>query len=115
MNFYVNLYQLPEAMRSCSPEADNLIIGDLCRSLEEACAEAAESQFLCGHTWRKKYVCTINDVSATSFISSSMMAVRVGVDVLNEQQIEVPENFQDFMDALKGHQEDHLKKIRRAV
>lgn len=68
MNLYVNMYLLPENKRSSSPDADNLMIGKLCRSIHEARNEAITFQVLPKEDCRAQYAGTINDPLATKTI-----------------------------------------------
>lgn len=111
MNFYVNLYRLPESQRKQGQ--DNIICGQLCRSLEEARDEAIANHLLHEIDVRKAYVGTLRDAEATKAISAWIDLASEALMRLVEQGHAWPRDIKSFLEYWDTSVQEHQK--RKAV
>jgi len=101
MKYYVNLYLAPESLPLA--HQDNIKIGWLCRSREEAMKEAINRQFFRPEAKRQEYVGTLNDPFATNYIRASLKEAAAGIADMKYNLIPVPEDFDDFEEAYRAY------------
>lgn len=103
--YYVNLYQVPESLQSECPEADNVEIGELCRSAEEAMEQAAFNQLYQRECYTQTYICTLNDPLTTKMIQSYIKEVEKALAGLRIDLEETPATPEETLDAWRRWQE----------
>ncbi len=106
MNYYVNLYFLPECMQSPSPEADNIAMGYLCRSSIEAADEAISRQLFGGENNDWMYVGTLNDPHTTDFIISCISEIEKNIMDMKRDFMPIPDNLRDFEERYRAHKDE---------